>query len=119
MRAAGLDSSAACSDGHNSHCATWKRRQTRKIWQQSQVQGKLKPPKLLSAQTTAPTEVDTTLKTMREILKLLHVLHPSWRQGWGAAGEGARIYAPKEDNSLKWCREEEHKQELLAVMRRQ
>lgn len=36
------------------------------IWQQRQEPGKPKPPKMLPAQTTAPTEVGTSLKTDEE-----------------------------------------------------
>lgn len=78
------------------------------IWQQGQELGKPKSPALLPAQTTAPTEVGTTLKTKREILKFLRVLHLFQGQGWEVVGEWANVYTPKQNKSLNCCREDEH-----------
>lgn len=80
------------------------------IWQQSQELGKPKSPKVLPAQTTAPTEVDTSLKTDKEgnakvppcaMLLLGSRMENSWGRG--------SIYTPKQDNSTKSCRKDEHR----------
>lgn len=103
------------------------------IWQQSQELGKPKPPKLLPAQATAPTEVDTTLKTDKEgNTEASPCPAPLSETRMGSSWEGANIYTSKQDKSLKCCREDEHqdcaaekvppghsKQDLLVVMRRQ
>lgn len=96
------------------------------IWQQSQEP---KPSELLPAQTTVPTEVDTTLKTDKEGNIAVPCPTPLLGTRMGSRwGRGK----PKQNKSFKCCREDEHQgyaaekvpsgqsmQELLVVMRRQ
>lgn len=78
--------------------------QTRMIWQQSGARETQTP----WAQSTVLTGVDTTSNIKRGIPKLLHVLHFSWGQGWGAGLGRGQAFMPQ-NSSLKWCWKDEHK----------